>query len=405
MSTVKSILYGTTTDNNIFPVVISNDTNLLITQSNVIPTNGSFMLGSANGDIIQADSAPKATTSPDGYKGWYYINQKGVQTGLKMNWYFYDGTSHNYTVADVREITATVALRHPLNRPFFVLYTKTGSSRTYTTNELLIEGEKVLFYFAETGYIPQNNDQLRLVRLTLDHDDGLVEPAMPVQYLSIHSNSSDPTGEFEVVVENLGFRINNITCNYNLETPETGGGGTSSNVNILTSVPLDVNVLSSVAVDVANTALTSMTFTNSTFGNKLLNVFTPELVNVHIIGQENDIKVDVINNEPIKTIQTNSTTNYLYVLTDFVDGVSPSINIVKSNIQAIFGIGTISGTGLGVSLGIEYSADNTTWYNSQTSLYINNAISFGSSYQLGAPYIRLVLGGSVSGLTVNICCK
>lgn len=403
MSTVKSILYGTTTSNNIFPVVIS-DENTLITQSNVIPTNGSFMLGSANGDIIQADSDPKATTSPDGYKGWYYINKKGTQTGLKMNWYFYDGTSHNYTVADVREITATVALRHPLNKPFFVLYTKTGSSRVYTTNELLIEGEKVLFYFAQTGYIPQNNDQLRLVRLVPTIDNGLVEPAMPVQYLSIHSNSSDPAGEFEVVVENLGFRIDNITCNYELLTPETGGG-TSSDVNILSSVPLDVNVLSSVAVDVANTALSAMTFTTSSVGAKLLNVFTPELTNVHIIGQENDLTVEVVNNEPIKTIQTNTTTNYLYTLTDFVDGVSPSINIVKSNLQAIFGIGTISGMGLGVSLGIEYSADNVNWYNSQTSLYINNAISFGASYQLGAPYIRLVLGGTVSGLTVNICCK
>lgn len=394
MTTVKSILYGTTTDDLVFPITITNDSNLLITQSNIIPTNGSFLLGSPNGTIIQADSNPLATVSPDGYKGWYYINKDSLSTpNLKMNWYFYDGTSHGYTVADVREITATLALRHPLNKPFFVLYTKTGSKRTYETDVLLIEGEKVLFYFAETGYIPQNNDQLRLVRLVATHDDGLVLPEMPVQFLSIHSNSTDPAGEFEVVVENLGFRIDNITCNYELLT-EVGGGATS-----------DVNILSSVNLNVLNSSLTEMSFTTSTFGTKMLNVFTPELVNVHIIGQEDDINVKVVNNEAIKVIQTNTTTNYLYTLVDFVDNKSPSINIVKSNIQAVFGVSTISGMGLGVSLGIEYSADNTIWYNSQTSLYMNNAIAFGASYQLGAPYIRFVLGGTVDSIILNVCCK
>jgi len=401
MTTVKAILYGTTTNDLVFPVTISNDTNLLVTQSNVIPSNGVFMLDSVNGNLMQADSSPKAIVSPDGYKGWYYINKDNIGgTDLKMNWYFYDGTSHGYTVADVREITATISLRHPLNRPFFVLYTKTGSSRTYTTNELLIEGEKVLFYFAEAGYIPQNNDNLRLVRLTLNHDDGLVLPEMPVQFLSIHSNSSDATGEFEMVVENLGFRIDNITCNYELLTPTSGGGGVSSEVAIISSIDLNV----------VNESLTSMTFTTSTFGSKLLNVFSPELTNVHIIGQEDDLNVKVVNNEAIKTIQTNTTTNYTFLIGDFVDYKSPSINIVKSNIQAVFGLAEISGSSLGVSLGIEYSVDNDPnplkWYNSQTSLYMNNGISFGSSYQLGAPYIRFVLGGTnVTNITLNICCK
>jgi hypothetical protein len=283
MTTTKSILYGTTTDNFVFPVTISNDTNLLITQSNVIPTNGSFMLGSANALAIQADSEPLAVVSPDGYKGWYYINQdnKGG-VNLKFNWYFYDGTNHGYTVADIREITATVSLGTPANKPFFVLYTKTGSKRIYQTNELMIEGEKVLFYFAETGYIPQNNDNLRLVRLTASSDVGLVEPGMPVQYLTLHSNSSDPLGKFSMVCENLGFRINNITCNYALETPATGGGGTSSDVNILSSVPLDVNILSSDPLDVVNGSLSAMTFSTSSLGAKLLNVYTPEITNINL---------------------------------------------------------------------------------------------------------------------------
>ena len=395
MTTTKSILFGTTTDDLVFPITITNDSNLLITQSNIIPTNGSFLLGSPNGTIIQADSSPLATTSPDGYKGWYYINKDSLGTpNLKMNWYFYDGTSHGYAVGDVREITATVALRHPLNKPFFVLYTKTGSSRVYTTDVLLIEGEKCLFYFAETGYIPQNNDQLRLVRLVATHDNGLVLPEMPVQFLSIHSNSTDPEGEFEMVVENLGFRIDNITCNYELLTEVGGGSGGS-----------DVNIISTIELPVKNSSLGDMTFTTSSVGVKLLNVFTPELVNVHIIGQEDDINVNVINTDPIKVIQTNTTTNYLYTLVDFVDSKSPSINIVKSNIQAVFGVSTMSGMGLGVSLGIEYSADNTIWYNSQTSLYMNNAVAFGASYQLGAPYIRFVLGGTVDSIILNACCK
>jgi hypothetical protein len=396
MTTVKAILLGTTKDDLIFPVTISNDTNLLITQSNIIPSNGSFMLDSPNGNLMQAESVPKAIASPDGYKGWYYKNSDGKGTpNLKMNWYFYDGTSHGYTVADVREITATISLRHPLNKPFFVLYTKTGSSRTYTTNELLIEGEKVLFYFAETGYIPQNNDNLRLVRLTLNHDDGLVLPEMPVQFLSIHSNSSDPDGEFEMVVENLGFRIINITCVYDMLTPSSGGGGTSSNVNII----------STVSTPITNDSLNKLSFYDSGTSGYYLKTLAQELTNVHIMGQENYIECDIVNTNPIKVIQINDSVVKTYTLADFTDGRSPSVNIVKSNIQAVFGVASITGMTLGVSLGIEYSADNANWYNSQTSLYMNNGVSFGASYQLGAPYIRLVLGGTVDSITVNLCLK
>lgn len=314
MTTVKSVLYGTTTDGLILPLTSTNDTNLLITQSNIIPSNGSFMLDSLNGDLIQADSVPKAIVSPDGYKGWYYINKKGTLPNLKMNWYFYDGTQHGYTVANIREITATISLRYPSNKPFFVLYTKTGSSRIYETDELMIEGEKVLFYFAETGYIPQNNDQLRLIRLIPTKDNGLVLPEMPVQFLSIHSDSAFITGEFEIVVENLGFRINNITCNYTLETP-VSGGGTSS----------DVNILSSVDLDVVNLSLTNMTFTNGTLGSKLLNVFSPELTNVHIMGQENDLTVDVIN-----TVKVQLTSSDITLPVSISDTVSVSNGALSS---------------------------------------------------------------------------
>jgi hypothetical protein len=401
MTTVKSVLYGTTPEGLILPLTSTNDTNLLITQSNIIPTNGTFLLDSPNGTLMQADSSPKATTSPDGYKGWYYINAdtKGG-TNLKMNWYFYDGTDRNYLVGDVRLITATLSIRHSFYKPFFVLYTKNGTSRVYTTSEIILEGEKVLFYFGETGYIPQNNENLRLVRCVPTKDNGLVEPFMPVQFLSIHSDSAYPTGEFEMVVQNLGFRMDNITCNFEMLTPATGGGGVTSNVNIL----------SSVALDVVNETLTSMTFTNSTFGSKLLNVFSPELTNVHIISQEEDLNVKVVNTDAIKVIQTNTTTNYNFILSDFVDYKSPSINIVKSNIQAVFGIASISGMSLGVPLGIEYSVDNdpnpAKWYNSQTSLTMINGVSFGASYQLGAPYIRFVLGGTnVTDITLNVCCK
>ena len=312
-------------------------------------------------------------------------------------------------------ITATVSLTNPLLKPFFVLYTKTGSKRTYETSALLIEGEKVIFYFGESGYIPQNNDQLRLIRLVASHDDGLVLPEMPVQFLTMHSDSAFETDKFEMCCENVGFRIINITCNYNLATPVSGGGGVSSNVNITESIELPVK----------NTQLNKLSFYDSGITGNYLKAILPELTNVHIMGQEDDIKVEVVNtvtvsntvlsrmtfadDDALQVRQKNDSQVYIYTGVNFTSltlgGHTQAVNISNSSIQAVFGKAQITGMSLGVSLGIEYSADNSTWYNSQTSLYMNNDVSFGSSYALGPPWIRLVLGGTVDSIDVNLCLK
>ena len=417
----SSLIQAKLDDTTIVPLR-ADVNNYLITSSSIIPENGAFMLGSPNGNAIQADSAPKAAISPDGYKGWYYINDDGKGgVNLKMNWYFYDGTEHNYLVGDIREITATVSLRHPMNKPFFVLYTKTGSSRIYTTNELMIEGEKVLFYFAETGYIPQNNENLRLVRLTATIDNGVVIPSLPVQYLSIHSNSTDPTGEFEVVVENVGFRIVNITCNYELLTPASGGG-VESDVNIISSIDLNVEntqldkltfdsankleVNANIAtidskntlnvnlktseivlpvsigstVPVSNDALTAMTFTTSSVGSKLLNVFTPELTNVHIIGQENDLSVVVVGGVSITPTTTSS---YSWTEADFafyssgnpipLGSFSPMIDLsTKQNGFILWGYG-VKNAGSHSHLVLQLSNDGFLWFDTIYNVQVVDA--------------------------------
>jgi hypothetical protein len=234
----------------------------------------------------------------------------------------------------------------------------------------------------------------------------------------MHSDSAFETDKFEMCCENVGFRIINITCNYNLVTPVSGGGGVSSNVNVLT-------IDSTVDLKVNNKALSTMSFYDSGTSGSYLKAILPELTNVHIMGQEEDLNVKVLNtvtvsntvlsrmtfadDDALQVRQKNDSQVYIYTGVNFTSltlgGHTQAVNISNSSIQAVFGKAQITGMSLGVSLGIEYSADNSTWYNSQTSLYMNNDVSFGSSYALGPPWIRLVLGGTVDSIDVNLCLK
>ena len=247
MSSVKSILYGTTASNLVFPVLI-NDNNNIITTSSIIPPNGQVLLGSEFANAVQADSSPDAIADPQNRAGWYYNNSGG--NGEKFNWYFYSGIKHGYTVADLRLITATVSLDNPSLKPFFVMYTKNGSKRIYETDELLIEGQKVLFFFGETGYEPQNNDQLRLVRLVPTQNVGVVTPEMQIAAITMHSDSSFAKGQFGMCCENVGFRLANLTLNYTLATPNAGGS--SSNVSVVATV----------STPITNAKIDKLSFTN-----------------------------------------------------------------------------------------------------------------------------------------------
>jgi hypothetical protein len=402
---MNTISLGQTDGGLFFPIKITENDHNILTASSIVEPNAQVLLGTPECLAIVADSNPQLPLAdPQDRQGWYYINSSNTNPN-KMNWYFYSGVNKGYRMADLRLITTIASLTNPLNKFFFVVYTKNGTSRTYETPELLLDGEKCLFFFGESGYIPNNEGNLREVRLLATHDDGLVLPNMEILYISIHSDSAFAKNSYAVCVERFGYRLDNITMDIILATPSSGGGGVSS----------DVNIISSVSLNVVNEALSNMYFTNSTFGNKLLNVFLPELTNIHIIGQEDDLLVKVVNIEPIKVVNSPTLNTLLINEASFdtlaVGGVSGSITLENSSIQSFFGFGVLSGAGTGGQLVIQFSIDNTTWYNTYNSFFISsldvlNPTTFSSQYTFAIKYIRFIITNqAMSKVNINVCYK
>lgn len=401
---------------------------------NLSPPNINVLLGSDASLLLQATSSPTATADPqNGRKGWYYTNYDGVSSSLKMMWFIFDGTSTTYTVGNLKQISSVLTrdIVGNAEAPFFVIYTKpTGvddhipgfahSSRVYQPQQKPIFGEKHCMYWSSDNSVPVNNDNLLLLYAEQGNTDGVYTDEQEIAYITLQTDSGAVAGQIQNLYENFGYIINDSDpllvasqnrVLINFDTPASGGG-TSSDVNVLTiasTVKLDVNVVdiaSTVDLKVNNDSLTKMSYYDAGASGTYLKAILPELTAVSNSAFTN---MTFNGDKSLKVIQTNSSTSYLFGSTEFsslnIGGYTNGINIVPFNVEAVFGVATISGTGLGVSLLIEYSADNITWYSSQTSLYMTNGVSFGASYQLGAPYIRLALGGTVDTITVNLCCK
>jgi hypothetical protein len=78
-------------------------------------------------------------------------------------------------------------------------------------------------------------------------------------------------------------------------------------------------------------------------------------------------------------------------------GISNSINLAATSSQTIFGTATVpstGGMGMGGSLVLQYSADNTNWVSSTNSFYVSAGVpnfSFSSSLALCMKYVRLLV--------------
>lgn len=450
---MNTISLGQTEGGLYFPIKISENDHNILTASSVVEPNAQILLGTPESLAVVADSLPQLPLAdPQNRPGWYYINSDSTAPvgRNKMNWYFYSGVNKGYRIGDLRLITTIASLTNPLHKFFYIVYTKNSSSRTYQTSELLLDGEKCLFFFGESGYIPQNEGNLREVRLTFSHDDGLVLDSMEILYISIHSDSSYALNSYAVCVERFGYRLQNITMDIILETPENGGGS-SSDVNILSSVALDVVnqsltnmsfyddgikgkylnidmprgvVVNNSSLDVINTTLTDMTFSNSSLGTKLLNVFTPELVNVHIMGTEYEIPVintDMsfydggVGNKLLKVINNTVLNSLLVDEASFnnlnIGGFSGAITLENSSIQSFFGSATVSSLGTGGQIVIQFSIDNINWYDTFNSFYVSSIdISkpsiISSNFTFAIKYIRFIITGQdMNTVKINVCYK
>jgi len=444
---------GQTEGGLFFPIKITENDHNILTASSIVEPNAQILLGTPESLAVVADSLPQLPLAdPQNRKGWYYINSDNTAPvgRNKMNWYFYSGVNKGYRIGDLRLITTIASLTNPLHKFFYVVYTKNGSSRTYQTTELLLDGEKCLFFFGESGYIPQNEGNLREVRLIPTSDNGTVLDSMEILYISIHSDSSYALNSYAVCVERFGYRLQNITMDIILETPESGGGS-SSDVNILSSVALDVVnqsltnmsfyddgikgkylnvdvprgvVINNSALDVVNTTLTDMTFSTSSLGTKLLNVFTPELTNVHIMGTEYEIPVintDMsfydggVGNKLLKVINNTVLNTLLVDEASFnnlnIGGFSGAITLENSSIQSFFGSATVASLGTGGQIVIQFSIDNINWYDTFNSFYVSSIdilkpSIISSNFTFAIKYIRFIITGQdMNTVKINVCYK
>jgi hypothetical protein len=407
------ISLGQTEGGLYFPIKISENDHNILTASSVVEPNAQVLLGTPECLAIVADSLPALPlVDPQDRQGWYYINSSNTNPN-KMNWYFYSGVNKGYRMADLRLITTIASLTNPLNKFFFVVYTKNGSSRTYQTPELLLDGEKCLFFFGESGYIPNNEGNLREVRLLATHDDGLVEPGMEILYISIHSDSAFAKNSYAVCVERFGYRLDNITMDIILATPSSGGG-VSSDVNILSSVPISTNILSSVNLDVINQSLTDMSFYDDGVKGKYLNVEVPRgvVVNNTSLTVSNtalssmsftDGKLQVAVPSGI-SVKTSPTSFNSWTEADFAfysvgvplptGSFSPVVDLSNNPGGFIFwgyGVKT-SGGGSHSTLLLQLSNDNSVWLDTIYSVPVIDASKpFTLVCDFACKYVRLIV--------------
>jgi len=417
MSNVISL--GQTTGGLYFPLRITENDHNIITASSVVEPNAQVLLGTPECLSIVADSLPALPlTDPQNRPGWYYINSDSTAPvgRNKMNWYFYSGVNKAYTMADLRLITTVASLSNPLNKFFYVVYTKNGTSRTYQTPELLLDGEKCLFFFGESGYIPNNEGNLRTVRLLATHDNGLVEPEMEILYISIHSNSSDALNSYAVCVESFGYRLINITMDIILATPLSGGGGVSS----------DVNILSSVNLDVINQSLTDMSFYDDGVKGKYLNVEVPRGVVVNNTSltvsntalssmsfTDDKLQVAVPSGISVKAVPTsfNSWTEADFAFYSVgvplpTGSFSPVVDLSNNQSGFIFwgyGVKT-SGGGSHSTLLLQLSNDNSLWLDTIYSVPVIDAYKpFTLACDFACKYVRLIVrDDTIDSLYLNL---
>lgn len=167
-----------------------------------------------NNAEVYADAEP-GIKDPTGAlrDGWYYYNQNA---GEKINWYFFDGTTQGtVTLGDVSGY-AVMTFDSTASAPIIAVYsfpTGTGDifpgfahSRVVYDGPMVpapVTNQKYVVYFGENPPIfPElPRIQLSYVAATSAGDQ---DPSEIVLTLALGSNSSEPVGDVQYMVEHLG---------------------------------------------------------------------------------------------------------------------------------------------------------------------------------------------------------
>ena len=158
--------------------------------------------------LVYADGM-KGSLDPKGREGWYFTNSVN---GSKINWYYYDPTQMNTTVANFKGTYAVVTI--DTNRvPYFAVYTAGTlngwyqSKRVYyVQNPATVAPGKYLIY---TGQNPSVYPELPRIQFTTDLanttlNKGPFLDTEVIQYVTLQTASDVTAGNYKFVSHNLG---------------------------------------------------------------------------------------------------------------------------------------------------------------------------------------------------------
>ena len=189
----------------------STTTEIPYQEFTLLNTNPSVYANGASGSVDPISSRD----------GWYF---KNTSPGLKINWYFFDGTTYSIPLSDMSAF-AVIELDSTVSRPWLSILTKptgTGdffpgffkSSRVYNWPSGSSQGVKYLIYF---GQDPNIFPELPRVLLTQGTTQGAFLPTEEVFTVVLHSDSGATTGQVEFVAEKLGINTPNVKGVISLE--------------------------------------------------------------------------------------------------------------------------------------------------------------------------------------------
>ena len=399
-------------DGNGNSAVINADGSLNVKNTpSLFPPNINVLLGSDFGILLQASSIPLAAKDPqNGRKGWYYTNYNGVDSGLKMMWFIFDGTSTTYTVGNLKQLSSVLTRDIVGNSPapFFSVYTKpTGSgdiiptfahsSRVYQPQQKPIFGEKHCMYWSSDGSTPVNSDNLLLLDSEIAVTNGDYTDEQEIAFITLQTDSGAVAGQIQNLYENFGYILNDSDpllesaqnrVLINFDTPSSVGG--ISNVNVINS-----------SLVVTNTELSQLTFRDSI-------VTGSQNVNITNAYDTDNNCLQVNQLSPIITALNFNETSF----SDYVSGsplpnnsVSQSFTLTKQTNFILSGYGVKHSST--PSIYLEISNDNFNWSRTNYFSQINDESTRITIQQtICYRYLRFkIVGGEVDTLDLFISYK
>lgn len=182
-------------------------------------------LNTAVATAVIADSTTNPREDENKRNGWYWKNENEND---KFNWYFYSGENKNYTVGDLKyfyfdALHQVIADENSIC--YFILYTKpTGvndaevwyhSAITYKVSDISDISQNITrFTTSDAELVNENELPIKILDNKTVIGEGLDNEE--ILYLTLQTDSATPQNNLDVLVSQVGFKLNENDYNTKL---------------------------------------------------------------------------------------------------------------------------------------------------------------------------------------------